>query len=155
MQHFNPAQKVSEFNFAIEVEFYQNGVNRTFCERFGTAKEFAAWLDSFDYESGDVYGWTGDSATSNAADSYRRNSVYGIPEFITEFNTNDGTSEIIGADQFHKLVRMFRRDKDYRIHRHYSDGAKVHSLMYVGDGDAQLSSYVWHVPYGTDELYGS
>lgn len=77
-----------------------------------------------------------------------------IPEFITEYNTNDGTSEIIGADQFHNLRRMFRKDREnYRIHRHYAEHAKVYSVMYIGNGAAELSSYVWHVPFGSDELY--
>ena len=156
MEFFNPTQEVTEFNFAIQVEFYRNGIDRTFCERFAAAKEFATWLDSFDYESGDVYGWSGDSATMHAVDSYRRFSdVVAIPEFITEFNTNDGTSEIIGADKFHQLRRMFSRDPDYRTHRFFADNAKVYSVMFVGEGDAKLSSYVWHVPFGTDELYGS
>lgn len=156
MDYFKVTEPVTVNNFAIEVEFYLNGENRNRSERFGTAKEFAEWLNAFDYESGDVFGWTGDSATMQAVDSYRNDgfAVRALPEFITEFNTNDGTSEIIGADQFHNLRRMFRRDPDYHIHRFFANNAKVYSVMYVGAGDAKLSSYVWHVPFGTDELYG-
>jgi hypothetical protein len=143
------------WNYAIEAEYGWNGENLIRSAFFGTAKEFAEWLDRFDYGSGDVFGWQGDSATMHAVDSYRKESdVRAIPEFITEFNTNDGSEQIVGADEFHSLRKMFASDRaNYRIHRHYADGAKVHSVMYIGDGEPKLSSYVWHVPYGADELY--
>ena len=154
MRGFKVSEPVSEWNYAIRVEYWLTiRENFTYSEVFGSAKEFAEWLDAFDYESGDVFGWSGDSATMRAVESYRKEShVQAIPEFITEFNTNDGTETIVGADEFHNLYRMFRRDPDYRIHRHFAGNAKVYSVMYLGKGFPQLSSYVWHVPYGTDEL---
>lgn len=156
MDGFKVSEPVSMWNRAIEAEYAFNGENLIRSAFFGTAKEFAEWLDAFDYESGDVFGWTGDSATMDAVDSYRKEgyAVRAIPEFITEFNTNDGSSEIIGADAFHNLRRMFRRDPDYRIHRHFCGDAKVYSVMYIGKGEPVLSTYVWHVPFGSDELYG-
>jgi wyosine [tRNA(Phe)-imidazoG37] synthetase (radical SAM superfamily) len=89
-----------------------------------------------------------------AVESYRTDYPYrAIPEFITEYNTNDGSSEIIGADQFRNLRRMFATDrKNYRIHRHFADNAKVYSVMFIGNGEPTLSTYVWHVPFGADEL---
>jgi len=154
MQHYNPTKPLTLDNYAIQVDYYLNGESGEKCARFGSAKEFAEWMDSFDYSSGDITGWTGDSATMQAVNSYRNDRPYrAIPEFITEFNTNDGSSEIVGADQFHNLRRMFTRDRDnYRVYRHYADDAKVYSVMYVGKGDARLSSYVWHVPFGADEI---
>lgn len=150
---FKVSEPVSMWNRAIEAEYAFNGENLIRSAYFGSAKEFAEWLDAFDYESGDVFGWTGDSATMRAVDSYRKESdVRAIPEFITEFNTNDGSSQIVGADEFHNLHRMFRRDPDYRIHRFLVDGAKVHAVMYVGNGAPTLSAYVWHVPFGVDEM---
>ncbi|UUG69552.1 hypothetical protein SEA_SHAM_252 [Streptomyces phage Sham] len=154
MRGYNPTKAVSEMNFAIEAEYYLNGENLIRSARFGTAMEFAEWLDSFDYNSGDVLGWTGDSATMRAVASYRKDEfIREIPEHITEFNTNDGSSEIIGADQFHSLRRMFQRDREnYRIHRHFAESAKVYSVMFIGDGEPRLSTYVWHVPFGADEI---
>lgn len=154
MDAFNPTKAVSEMNFAIEAEYYLNGENLIRSARFGSAIEFAEWLDTFDYGSGDVLGWTGDSATMRAVASYRKDdSIRALPEFITEYNTNDGSSEIIGADQFHNLRRMFRNDREnYRIHRHFADNAKVYSVMFIGNGEPTLSTYVWHVPFGADEI---
>lgn len=154
MDGFKVTEPVSEMNFAIEVEYYLNGENLIRSARFGTAKDFAEWLDAFDYKSGDVLGWTGDSATMRAVESYRTDYPYrAIPDFITEYNTNDGSSEIIGADQFRNLRRMFATDrKNYRIHRHFADNAKVYSVMFIGNGEPTLSTYVWHVPFGADEI---
>ena len=150
---FNPLREVSMWNYAIEAEYGLNGESLIRSAFFGTAKEFADWLSAFDYESGDVFGWTGDTATMRAVDSYRTDEYREIPEFITEYNVNDGSSEIIGADQFHNLRNMFRRDRaNYRIHRHFCGDAKVYSVMYIGNGEPELSSYVWHVPFGTGEL---
>ncbi|QOI67630.1 hypothetical protein SEA_BEUFFERT_263 [Streptomyces phage Beuffert] len=150
---FNPFREVSMWNRAIEAEYAFNGETLIRSAFFGTAKEFAEWLESFDYESGDVFGWTGDSATMRAVNSYRTDEYRETPVFITEYNTNDGSSEIIGVDQFHNLRRMFAKDrKNYRIHRHFCGDAKVYSVMYIGNGEAELSSYVWHVPFGADEL---
>jgi len=155
MQFFNPTREVTESNYAILAEYGWNGENLIRSEYFGSAKEFADFLDRFDYGSGDVFGWQGDSATMEAVASFRKESDFvAVPDFITEYNTNDGSSEIIGADAFHNLRRMFRRDPDYRIHRHFCGDAKVHSVMYIGKGEPVLSSYVWHVPFGSDELYG-
>ena len=153
MDGFKVSEPVSMWNRAIEAEYAFNGENLIRSAFFGSAKEFAEWLESFDYESGDVFGWTGDSATMRAVDSYRTDEYRAVPEFITEYNTSDGSSEVIGADQFHNLRNMFRRDRaNYRIHRHFCGNAKVYSVMYIGNGDAELSSYVWHVPFGTDEM---
>jgi hypothetical protein len=154
MRGFNPTKPVSMWNRAIEAEYALNGENLIRSAFFGSAKEFAEWLDAFDYESGDIFGWSGDSATMEAVESFRKESEYvAVPEFITEFNTNDGSSEIIGADQFHNLCRMFSRDrKNYRIHRHITDDAKVYSVMFIGNGEPTLSTYVWHVPFGADEM---
>lgn len=106
------------------------------------------------YRSGDGYGWTGDSATMEAVESFRRESEFvAVPEFITEFNTNSGTEEIVGADQFHNLRRMFQRDPEYTVNRHFCGDAKVYSVMYLGrdgKGPQFLSSYVWHVPFDAD-----
>lgn len=155
MRDFKITEPVSEWNYALEIEYGFFGENLIRSAFFKTAKDAAAFLDAFDYENGDVFGMNGDGATMHAVESYRKESnVRAIPGFITEFNTNDGTAEIIGADQFHNLRRMFQKDRaNYRIHRFFSDGAKVYAVMYVGDGDARLSSYVWHVPFGSDELY--
>jgi len=154
MRGFNPTKAVSETNFAIEAEYYLNGENLIRSARFGTAMEFGEWLDAFDYNSGDVLGWTGDSATMRAVASYRKDDfIRAVPEFITEFNTNDGTEQIVGADEFHSLRNMFRRDREnYRIHRHFADNAKVYSVMFIGNGEPTLSTYVWHVPFGADEI---
>lgn len=154
MQFFNPAKELSDDNYAILAEYGWFHENLIRSEYFGSARDYAEWLDAFDYESGDVFGCQGDGATMRAVESFRKESAYvAIPEYITEYNTNTGTSEIIGADKFHELRRMFQRDPDYRVNRHYCGNAKVHSVMYVGDGEPRLSSYVWHVPFGADELY--
>lgn len=156
MRGYNPTKPVAWDNYAIKVDYYtcdRSDLERT--EYFGSAKEFAEWLDAFEYcRNSDVTGWTGDSATMEAVESFRKESVVrAIPEFITEFNTNDGSSEFIGADQFHNLRRMFSRDREnYRIHRHFADNAKVYSVMFIGNGEPTLSTYVWHVPFGADEL---
>jgi hypothetical protein len=151
---FKVSEPVSTWNRAIEAEYWIEGDPVIHSAFFGTAKEFAEWLDSFDYQSGDVCGWTGDSATMRAVESFRKNSeVQAIPEFITEFNTNDGSSQIVGADEFNNLRNMFRKDREnYRIHRHFAGEAKVYSVMFIGNGEPRLSSYVWHVPFGTDEI---
>ncbi|QNN99333.1 hypothetical protein SEA_FAUST_261 [Streptomyces phage Faust] len=153
MGGFKVSEPVNMWNYAIEAEYGFNGENLIRSAFFGSAKEFAEWLDAFDYGNGDVFGWTGDSATMNAVDSFRNEPRWAMPEFITEYNVNDGSSEIIGADQFHNLRRMFAKDREnYRIHRHFCGRAKVYSVMYIGNGDAELSSYVWHVPFGADEM---
>jgi hypothetical protein len=155
MRGYNPTKPVAWDNYAIKADYYtcdRSDLERT--EYFSSAKEFAEWLDAFEYcKNSDVTGWTGDSATMHAVESYRKESdVRAIPEFITEFNTSDGSSEIIGADHFHNLRRMFSRDSDYCVHHFFADVAKVYAVMYVGEGEARLSSYVWHVPFGADEI---
>lgn len=158
MRGYNPTKPVAWDNYAIKANYYtcdRSDLERT--EYFGSAKEFAEWLDGFQYcRNSDVVGWTGDGATMDAVESFRSESPFvAIPDFITEYNTNTGSSEEIGADQFHTLVRMFRTDRDnYRVHRHFADNAKVYSVMYIGKGEPTLSTYVWHVPFGSDELYG-
>lgn len=154
MRGYNPTKPVTMWNYAIEAEYGFNGENLIRSAFFGSAKEFAEWLDAFDYGSGDVFGWHGCAATMEAVESFRKESEYvAIPDFITEYNTNDGSSEIIGADQFHNLRRMFSRDRaNYRIHRHFADNAKVYAVMYIGNGEPTLSTYVWHVPFGADEI---
>ena len=152
---FNPAKPVNQWNRAIEVDYFtcdRPELQRT--EFFGSAKEFAEWLDEFPYcKNSDVVGWTGDGATMEAVDSFRKEPMYALPEFITMYNVNDGTHEIVGVDVFHNLRRMFAKDRaNYRIHRHFADNAKVYSVMSIQNGDAELSSYVWHVPFGTDEI---
>jgi hypothetical protein len=155
MRGYNPAKPVSMWNRAIEVNYFTSdrpNLERT--EYFGSAKEFAEWLDAFDYKNGDVFGWTGCGATMEAVASFRKESEFvAIPEFITEFNTNAKTEEIIGADQFHQLRRMFQRDPEYTVNRHFCGNAKVYSVMYLGsdgEGPQFLSSYVWHVPFDAD-----
>jgi hypothetical protein len=155
MRGYNPTKPITWDNYAVKVDFFTSdrpNLERT--EYFGSAIEFAEWLDAFDYGNGDVFGWTGDSATMEAVESFRKESAFvAIPEFITEYNTNDGSSEIIGADQFHNLRRMFAKDRaNYRIHRHFADNAKVYSVMFIGNGEPTLSTYVWHVPFGAEEL---
>lgn len=156
MQHFNPMKAVDWDNYAIQVDYYLNGENIERCERFGSAKEFAEWLDAFDYDRGDVTGWTGDTATMRAVNSFRKNyiPVRAVPEFITEFNTNDGSSQIVGADEFHKVKNIYRKDrKNYRVYHYLVTGARVYAVMYVGDNTpAQLGAYVWHVPFDAEEL---
>ena len=154
MQYFKVSEPVGDSNYAVKAEWSLNGESLIRSAFFGSAKEFAEWLDAFDYETGDIFGWQGDSATMKAIESFRNDSdVIAVPEFITEYNVNDGTTEIIGADQFHMLRRMFQRDPDYIVFRHFADGAKVHSVMYRGNGAEKLSSYVWHVPFGADDVY--
>lgn len=149
---FKPAEPVTENNFAIMAEYGCFGENVIRAAYFGSAKEFAEWLSSFNYSTGDVFGWEGDSATMEAVESYRtdRDDIRAIPEFITEYNTNAATAEIIGADQFSNLYRMFRKDPEYTVNRYFCDNAKVYAVFYGG----QLSSYVWHVPFGSAEVYG-
>jgi hypothetical protein len=154
MRGYNPTKPIAWDNYAVKVDYFTNdrpNLERT--EYFGSASEFAEWLDSFDYRNGDVFGWSGDSATVRAVDSYRTEYPYrSLPEFITEYNVNDGSETVIGADQFHRLRRMFSRDRaNYRIHRHFCGDAKVYSVMFIGNGEPTLSTYVWHVPFGADE----
>lgn len=156
MRGYNPTKPIAWDNYAIKADYYTcDRSNLERVEYFSGAKEFAEWLDEFPYcKNSDVTGWTGDSATMEAVDSYRKeNNVRAIPEFITEFNTNSGTEEIVGADQFHNLRRMFQRDPEYTVNRHFCGDAKVYSVMYLGrdgKGPQFLSSYVWHVPFDAD-----
>lgn len=147
MQHFNPMKEVTEWNYAIEAEYGWNGENLIRSAFFGTAKEFAEWLDRFDYGSGDVLGWNGDGAVMDAVDSFRAEPQFALPEFITEYDVNAENSErAIGADEFENMRRIFHRRDGFRIRRWEIPEGNVYALTY----DGKLSGPVWHVPDGTD-----
>ena len=148
MRDYNPTKPVNEWNYAIEAEYGWNGENLIRSAFFGTAKEFAEWLDRFDYGSGDVFGWNGDSAVIEAVDSFRKEPAYALPEFITEYDVNNETDSgrVIGADEFNRLFRTFHRKDGFRVRRWAVPDGHVYAVMHGGE----LSGALWHVPTDAD-----
>ncbi|WMI33627.1 hypothetical protein SEA_KENREY_265 [Streptomyces phage Kenrey] len=148
---FNPAKKVSLWNYAVEIQ-YAEGTNPLIRSAFfGTAKDAAAFLDGFDYTNGDVFEWSGDSATLEAIQSYRKgDDVRAIPEFITEYDVNNKTDsgKAIGADEFNRLFRMYFRRDGFTVRRWAVPGGHVYAVVCNGE----LSGMMWHVPEGADSI---
>ena len=153
MDRFNPTKPVSEWNRAIEVDYFTNdrpNLERT--EYFGSAKDFAEWLDAFDYGNGDVFGWTGCGATMEAVASFRKESEYvAVPPFITEYDVNNESDpgRAIGADEFNRLFRMFHRKDGFRVCRWAVPVGYVYAVVF----DGELSGQMWHVPTDADCVY--
>lgn len=145
---FNHTQPISWHNRAIEVQYSEGTDPREREMYFGDAKSFAEWLDAFDYSNGDVFGWTGDSATMAAVSSYRKGDMRAIPEFITEYDVNNETDpgKAIGADEFNRLFRMFHRKDGYCVRRWAVPVGHVYAVVFNGE----LTGPMWHVPTDAD-----
>lgn len=154
MRTYNPTKDIGWDNYAIKADYYtcdRTDLQRT--EYFSSAREFAEWLDAFPYcKNSDVIGWSGDSATMEAVESYRKESgMRAVPEFITEFDPNDPDDKgrAIGADEFNRLFRVFNGAADLLVSRWDYPGGHVYGVM----GGNVLVSYVWHVPSEADYLH--
>jgi len=148
---FNPAEKVSQWNYAVEIEYSEGTSTLIRSAFFGTAKDAAAFLDGFDYTNGDVFGWSGDSATMEAIQSYRKgDDVRAVPEFITEYDVDDETDsgKAIGADEFNRLFLAFHRKDGFTVRRWAVPNGHVYAVMYNGE----LSGAAWHVPTDADSV---